>query len=61
MNTAFVKIWGEIVGAVAWDEKTGLASFEYDSKFKTRYLCRVQSKSLFAYSTTCQLHGRRFC
>ena len=34
MNTAFVKIWGEIVGAVAWDEKTGLASFEYDTKFK---------------------------
>jgi serine/threonine-protein kinase HipA len=34
MNTAFVKIWGELVGAVAWDEKTGLASFEYDSKFK---------------------------
>ena len=34
MNTAFVKIWGEIVGAVAWDEKAGLASFEYDSKFK---------------------------
>ncbi len=34
MNTAFVKIWGEVVGAVAWDEKTGLASFEYDPKFK---------------------------
>ena len=34
MNTAFVKIWGEVVGAVAWDEKTGLASFEYDAKFK---------------------------
>ena len=34
MNTAFVKIWGEIVGAIAWDEKTGLASFEYDAKFK---------------------------
>jgi len=34
MNTAFVKIWGELVGAVAWDEKTGLASFEYDVKFK---------------------------
>ncbi len=34
MNTAFVKIWGELVGAVAWDEKTGLASFEYDPKFK---------------------------
>ena len=34
MNTAFVKIWGELVGAVAWDEKTGLSSFEYDTKFK---------------------------
>jgi len=34
MNTAYVKIWGELVGAVAWDEKTGLASFEYDTKFK---------------------------
>ncbi|CAN5427577.1 type II toxin-antitoxin system HipA family toxin [soil metagenome] len=35
MNTAFVKIWGELVGAVAWDEATGLATFEYDTKFKT--------------------------
>lgn len=35
MNTAFVKIWGKLVGAVAWDEKSGIASFEYDSRFKT--------------------------
>lgn len=35
MKTAFVKIWGEIVGAVAWDEATGYATFEYDSKFKS--------------------------
>ncbi|MEI6185186.1 MAG: HipA N-terminal domain-containing protein, partial [Bacteroidota bacterium] len=34
MNTALVKIWGELVGAVAWDEKTGIASFEYEPKFK---------------------------
>lgn len=34
MNTAFVKIWDELVGAVAWDQKTGIAAFEYDSKFK---------------------------
>lgn len=33
ITTAFVKIWGEIVGAVAWDETNGLASFEYDTKF----------------------------
>jgi serine/threonine-protein kinase HipA len=34
MNTAFVKIWGEVAGAVAWDESTGVASFEYSSEFK---------------------------
>jgi serine/threonine-protein kinase HipA len=34
MNTAFVKIWGKLVGAVAWDQKTGIAAFEYDSGFK---------------------------
>ncbi|MBK7964238.1 MAG: type II toxin-antitoxin system HipA family toxin [Bacteroidetes bacterium] len=34
MNTAFVKIWDEVVGAVIWDEKTGSASFEYDVAFK---------------------------
>ncbi|MBN2611121.1 MAG: type II toxin-antitoxin system HipA family toxin [Bacteroidales bacterium] len=34
MNTAYVKIWGELVGAVAWDQSRGIATFEYDSKFK---------------------------
>ena len=33
ITTAFVKIWGETVGAVAWNTETGFASFEYDSKF----------------------------
>ena len=33
MNTAYVKIWDELVGAVAWDESRGVAIFEYDSKF----------------------------
>lgn len=36
MNTAFVKIWGELAGAVAWDETNGIATFEFDSKFKTK-------------------------
>jgi serine/threonine-protein kinase HipA len=36
MNTAFVKIWGELVGAVAWDDATGYSTFEYDSKFKAK-------------------------
>lgn len=33
VKTAFVKIWGETVGAVAWNEDQGLASFEYEPKF----------------------------
>jgi serine/threonine-protein kinase HipA len=33
ITTAFVKIWGELVGAVAWNSDTELASFEFDSKF----------------------------
>lgn len=34
MTTAIVKIWGREVGAVAWDERTGAASFEYSPAFK---------------------------
>jgi len=33
-KTAFIKIWNQLVGAVSWDESTGIASFEYDQKFK---------------------------
>jgi serine/threonine-protein kinase HipA len=35
MNVAEVKIWGESVGAVAWNEATGIATFEYNPKFKS--------------------------
>ncbi len=34
MNVAEVKIWGTLVGAVAWDPETGAATFEYDLRFK---------------------------
>jgi len=33
ITTAFVNIWGETAGAVAWDKNKGLASFEYDPRF----------------------------
>ncbi len=33
IRTAFVKIWGETVGAIAWDENQQLAYFEYADKF----------------------------
>ena len=34
MTVAEVKIWGKLVGAVAWDEETGYAFFEYDPTFR---------------------------
>jgi len=34
MQVAEVKIWGELVGAVAWDTASGLSNFEYAPKFK---------------------------
>ncbi len=34
MKVAEVKIWGKLVGAVAWDADNELATFEYDPKFK---------------------------
>lgn len=36
MELAKVNIWDELVGAVAWNEATGVATFEYDSDFKRR-------------------------
>lgn len=33
ITTAFVKIWDQTVGAVAWNDKTGYAAFEYDIDF----------------------------
>lgn len=33
ITTAFVNIWGQTVGAVAWDQSRGLVSFEYDPSF----------------------------
>lgn len=35
MQVAEVKIWGKLVGAVAWDPERGFATFEYDPTFKT--------------------------
>lgn len=34
MQIAEVKIWDTLVGAVAWDETTQMASFEFDPNFK---------------------------
>lgn len=36
IQTAWVNIWGELVGAVAWDDVSGYATFEYDNRFKNK-------------------------
>jgi len=33
ITAAFVKIWDQTVGAIAWNEDTGIVSFEYDPNF----------------------------
>ena len=33
VTTAFIKLWGERIGAVAWDQNRGLGYFEYEKKF----------------------------
>lgn len=33
VTTAFVKLWGETIGAVAWDDNTQLGTFEYTPEF----------------------------
>jgi len=38
VTTAFVRLYGQLVGAVAWDAERGIASFEYDPKFNLEQL-----------------------
>jgi serine/threonine-protein kinase HipA len=33
ISTAYVNIWNKRVGAIAWDDSSGLASFEYEPSF----------------------------
>ena len=33
ITTAFIHLWGQRVGAVAWNVETGVADFEYESSF----------------------------
>ncbi len=36
VTTAFVKLWDETIGAVAWDDKSQLGTFEYTPEFIAR-------------------------
>lgn len=36
VNAAIVKIWGELVGAIAWDQDQELGVFEYDEEFMAK-------------------------
>ncbi len=36
ITTAFINIWGNLVGAIAWNSASGTASFEFDPSFKLK-------------------------
>jgi serine/threonine-protein kinase HipA len=36
ITTAFVKLWNETIGPVAWNPETGIVSFEYEPKFLSK-------------------------
>ncbi len=36
MDVAEIRIWGELVGAVAWDDASGIGTFEFDPRFKSK-------------------------
>ena len=36
VKTAWINIWGERIGAVAWDDSTGYGTFEYESRFSDK-------------------------
>jgi serine/threonine-protein kinase HipA len=38
VDTAFVKLWDDLVGAVAWDQERGISVFEYEPSFLQRNL-----------------------
>jgi len=38
VNYANIRLWGELVGIVSWDERRGLAFFEYDKTFISKGL-----------------------
>lgn len=38
ITTAFINIWGNLVGAIAWNSANETASFEYDPSFKSKGL-----------------------
>jgi len=54
LTTAFVKLWGETIGAVYWDESTGVASFEYtqeclDKKWELSPIKMPLSKTIYSF------------
>ncbi len=36
VNNAFINIWNVRIGAIAWNDQTGLGSFEFDNKFRDK-------------------------
>ena len=52
ITTAFIKIWNQTIGAVAWNENTGISSVEYDPKIVDACLNLFSEKGNFIATTT---------
>jgi serine/threonine-protein kinase HipA len=52
IQTAYVKIWGELVGAIAWDQNQQLGLFEYDKKFSSKNWDLAPIKMSITFSQT---------
>jgi serine/threonine-protein kinase HipA len=55
IKNAFVKIWNKRIGAIAWNENTGIATFEYDPEFSegslelSPIMMPLQEKRIFSF------------
>ncbi len=56
ITTAFIHIWGNRVGAIAWNPNTGTGSFEFDKSFKSLNLdisplkMPISSSAIFSFT-----------
>lgn len=59
-RTAWVHLWGERIGAVAWDEETGYATFEYENNFRnTKWDLAPLQMPINSYKSSFSFPGHR--
>lgn len=53
VTTAYIKLWGKIIGAVAWNPQEGIASFEYATQINPEKLpvapIKMPAKRIYSF------------